>query len=293
MPTHPTQMKLRASVFVAAALGACSPSSEAGLASVNGTQLYYEVLGDGAPVVFLPGGNFDHRMWDDQVKTIGRESRAITYDPRGYGQSGAWGAPYRAADDLVALLDHLGVQRATLVGVSLGARIALDVAAEYPNRVAALVLVAPGLSGYQWSEQGYQWYGPIADAAVARDSLQAARLWLKSPFLAPAMESPALAARLRNWAAENSKVWLAADTEVPYEAPAIEQLGQISVPTLIVVGERDTRDVHRIVDTLAQGILRAEVVRLRDIGHMVHLEAPSRFDELLSAFLGSTQAGGT
>ena len=117
-----------------------------GLANVNGASLYYEVFGAGSPVVLLHGAGVDHRVWDEQVAPLAHAHTIVRYDLRGFGRSTA-GPGGTHADDLKALLDHLEFQRAALLGLALGARIAIDVAIAYPDAVRALILVDPSLEG--------------------------------------------------------------------------------------------------------------------------------------------------
>ncbi|MDO8632514.1 MAG: alpha/beta fold hydrolase, partial [Phycisphaerales bacterium] len=114
-------------------------------------KLYYEAAGDGPPVVLIHGGQMDLRIWDEQVALLSPNHRVIRYDVRGYGRSPAPQKVYANHEDLAAVLDQLGLHRATLVGLSLGGGIAIDFAISYPDRVEKLVAVAPGLSGFDWS----------------------------------------------------------------------------------------------------------------------------------------------
>jgi pimeloyl-ACP methyl ester carboxylesterase len=116
--------------------------------SVNGGKLYYETTGDGLPVVLIHAGYLDSRMWDSQFETFSRQYQVIRYDVRGYGKSSRSESNYSDAVDLKSILDHLKIDRAVLVGVSMGGRIALDFAVEYIDRVRALVLINFGIRGY-------------------------------------------------------------------------------------------------------------------------------------------------
>ncbi len=258
-------------------------ASSAGIAPVNGTNLYYESRGAGPVVVLLEGGNLDCRMWDDQWGYFSDGFRLIRYDVRGFGRSGHTGSPYSAHEDLYALLRYLGIDRASLVGLSLGGRIAIDFALEHGAMVKSLVLAGPGLSGWSWSDN--DWFAPIDSAVAARDSVRAAELWLKSPYMAPAMENPALASRLHQLAVGNAHFWVEPYSERELTPPAIGRLGEIQAPTLLILGSRDVADIHRIVDTLSRLIPSAKRVVLEGSGHMVNLEEPERFNRLVLEFL--------
>lgn len=115
---------------------------ETGRMRVEGGTLYYDVRGSGPPVVLLHAGGMDLTMWDPQIGTLARTFRIIRYDARGHGRSTAPRGPSSTVEDLRLLLDHLGVERAHLVGISMGAGVALNFSTTHPERVRTLVLVS-------------------------------------------------------------------------------------------------------------------------------------------------------
>jgi pimeloyl-ACP methyl ester carboxylesterase len=117
-------------------------ASDSGRVAVAGGTLYYDVRGSGPPVVLLHAGDSDLTMWEPQVLPLAASFRIIRYDARGHGRSTAPRGPYSTTEDLRLLLLHLGVERPHLVGISMGAGVALDFAATYPERVSKLVLVS-------------------------------------------------------------------------------------------------------------------------------------------------------
>ncbi len=188
-----------------------------GVAEVNDTRLYYETAGQGHPLVFLHGGQLDGRMWDDQWETFAKHFRVIRYDVRGFGRSAVRTKLYSAVDDLCALLKFLKVEKAYLVGLSLGGRIAIDFTLVHPEMVDALVPVGAGLGGFEFGDDS--WFWPVLEAAQAGDLARASELWLKSGYVAPAMENPALAARLRKLSGAGTVVIPGAGHVVNMEKP--------------------------------------------------------------------------
>ncbi len=265
--------------------------SVTGVAAVNNTTLWYEIAGQGSPVVLIHGGNLDSRMWDDQFALFARSHRVLRYDVRGFGRSGSLDAPYAAHDDLLALLRYLRIERASLVGLSLGGRIAIDFALEHPEMVDRLVLAGPGLSGWKWTpDPPDSPFRQAAMAALARhDTVGVTQAWLLTEYMSPAMEQPALAARLRTLAAENVAMWKSllrrGDLEREASPPAAGRLASIRAPTLVIVGSRDTPDILRIVDTIAVTVPGARKVMLAGAGHMVNMEQPDRFSTAVLGFL--------
>jgi len=114
---------------------------------VPGARLAGEVSGNGPVVVFLHAGIADRRMWRTEMDRLSIDHRVIAYGRRGFGKSEARERSFSHVDDLIAVLDHNRAERAVLVGCSQGGRIAIDLALMHPERVSALVLVAPAVTG--------------------------------------------------------------------------------------------------------------------------------------------------
>jgi pimeloyl-ACP methyl ester carboxylesterase/creatinine amidohydrolase/Fe(II)-dependent formamide hydrolase-like protein len=261
---------------------------EHGFASVNGTRLFYVVRGTGTALVLIHGGQLDCRMWDDQFTAFSKHFRVIGYDVRGYGGSFRPDLPYSDAADLAALLDYLKVDKADIVGLSLGGRIAVDFAIAHPMRVRSLTLAGPGLSGYEppgGAESDLRMW-EIIKAARDAGPEQATALWLKDPFMGPAMEQARLAPMLRRISLENAHCWLENPVlQRPPRPAAATRLGEIKVPTLLVIGERDVPQIKATAETLERGIRSAKRVSIRGAGHMVNMENPVDFNNAVLEFL--------
>lgn len=259
--------------------------ARSGMAPVSRGTLYYEVKGSGPTVVLLQGGQLPLEMWDEQFDTLAARFRVIRYDARGFGRSAPKSGPYASENDLFELLRYLAIDRASLVGLSLGGRVALDFALVHPEIVERLVVVGPGLSGFDWQDPREPW-ADSADAAWQRkDSVRISLLWLESGYMKPAMRDAQLAQRLRNLTKRNASLWMQPDSERVLVPPAIARLGDIRVPTLVLLGALDVPDIHRIVDTLSRAIPNARRAVIDNVGHMVNMEAPAEFNRLVLDFL--------
>ncbi len=285
--------KLAAVVFAVAAGTVSARSAEDsghGFAPVKGTRLFYEVKGTGPAVVLIHGGQLDCRMWSDQFTALSQQFRVIRYDVRGYGGSFRPDVLYSDADDLAGLLDYLKVNKAHIVGLSLGGRIALDFALAHPARVSSLTLAGPGLSGYEppdGTETDLRMWN-IIKAARDEGPEQATALWLKDPFMAPAMEQARLVPSLEKMARENAHCWL--ENPVLQRSPqplAASRLGEIKVPTLLILGDRDVPQIKATIETLKKGIAGSAKVVIKDAGHMVNMEKPDPFNQAVLSFLRS------
>jgi len=269
---------------------AAQTSVATGYADVNGTRLYYEVAGEGHPLILLHAGIADRRMWDDQFTVFARHYRTVRYDLRGFGHSPMPPEPYSMRDDLRGLMDHLGITRAHIVAVSIGGGIAVDFALDYPDRVTALVLVASGLSGTTPSEELQRHIAAI-DAAEKREDVAAAvelelRLWVDGPRRSPEAVNPTVRERVREM---DTAVFALPQpgTSQRLQPPASERLGEIHAPTLVIYGDGDISDVTETAARLTNGIAGARQIVYPGAAHMVSMEEATAFNDAVLGFLAA------
>lgn len=267
--------------ITALACVACGASAQVA-SGVSAVGLYYEIRGTGEPLVFVHAFSVDGRIWDPQITAFGSEFKVIRYDLRGHGRSAAPEEPYTAFDDLRALLDELAIERATLVGLSAGSEIAIDFAITYPDRVARLVLAAPGLGGY--TAPPLPWAQPVFEAAGAGESRRAARLWAETPIMAMhtnrAAEEVVTSLVMENW-----RLWTYRRTEQALSPPAIGRLEEISCPVLVIVGDRDLPHILDIASLIEAEVEDATTITIPGAGHIVNLDTPDAFNEAVAAFV--------
>jgi pimeloyl-ACP methyl ester carboxylesterase len=220
---------------------------ETGFVAVNGTSVYYEVTGDGHPLVLLHGGYMDRRMWDDQFAVFAEHYRVICYDIRGFGKTGMPQVPYSDVQDLYELLNHLQIEKTNLLGLSLGGVIAIDFTLEHPEMVDAL---------------------------------------MEDPTLFPSSKYPAARQRVRNNLLDYSFAWvLDSAPKKELDPPAYERLKEIHVPTLIMLGAEDDRRLFKDADRLERDIENAERVMIAETHHMPNMEKPEEFNTIVQDFL--------
>jgi pimeloyl-ACP methyl ester carboxylesterase len=159
----------------------------------------------------------------------------------------------------------------------------MDFTLAHPERVACLVLVAPGLSGYPFSEEFNQRVAPFIAALQAGETERLVQMMLDDPYLLPAVKNPAARERAKTIWAENSR--LANVTPIGLDPPARTRLGEIHVPTLLVLGDRDWKDIYDIAGVLEKEIAGLRRVTLADSGHTVNMEVPEEFNRVVVGFL--------
>jgi pimeloyl-ACP methyl ester carboxylesterase len=262
-----------------------------GLVEVNGGTLEYEVAGEGPGVVFLHPGLWDRRTWDDQFAPFSATYRAVRYDLRGYGRSSRpeAGRPYSHVDDLGAVMDAAGLDRAALVGCSMGGTVALDFALTHPDRVTALVLVAAGASGFDdATPQEEAWWEPFdgaVDEAVAAGDLERARRIQMEAWASLGTEDPA-GARILEIALDNRhELTMDESGAVEIDPPAAARLSDVTVPTLVLPADHDPPEMRRIALALVDGIPNARVVEIPDTDHVVNVRRPDAFNDVVLGFL--------
>ena len=255
----------------------------------DGARLAYDVYGEGPVVVLLHPGLWDRRTWDRQVETfLDAGFEVVRYDARGYGGSSRLtGEPYSHVRDLLGLLDHLDIARAALVGCSMGGATEIDFALTHPDRVWAIVAVAPGLSGFDETAEEDAWWeerdGPIRAAIEAGDIERAQELRLE--IWAPLGTSDEAGSTIRRIAFDNiHEVTMDESAEEGIDPPAATRLHEIVAPTLVIAAQHDPPDMRRLADHLARGITGARLVTI-DADHVVNLRAPEPFDAAVIPFL--------
>lgn len=267
--------------------------STSGYVDVNGGKLYYEAAGEGHPLVLIHAGIADHRMWDDQWEAFTSRYRTIRYDTRGFGKTTSESVTFSNRDDLRALLDHLGVDKAYLVGVSRGGQIAIDFTLESPERVAALITVGSGPGGFSDVElppEQEARFDEMERLEEAGDTETVIRLgieaWLAG-FHRTVDQMPAhLVQRMVEMGRTNYS-HTEQLTPIPLDPPAVARLNEINVPTLIIWGDIDEAYALAASPYLADNIAGARRAIISGTAHMPNMEKPEEFSLIVMDFLKS------
>lgn len=260
----------------------------------DGVRLCYERTGSGKAVVFIHGFALDLRMWDPQWTAIAENYQVVRYDLRGFGASDPPdGKPYRHIDDLRTLLDAFDIERAALVGLSMGGGIAIDFALAHPDRVRGVAALASTLGGYHWERQLAADWGATGRRAREAGVAAARREWVALPQFEPARARREVAAALETMVEDFAGwPWLHRDPGVGLAPPAIDRLGELRCPVLALVGDRDLPDFQAIAALLERNAPRASRVMVPDTGHLVNMEAAGACNAGLLRFLAGLDAGG-
>lgn len=263
-----------------------------GFLNVEGGRLYYEVEGEGRPLLLIHGGLGSLRMWDGQAPAFAERYRVIRYDTRGYGRSETDDVAFSNRADAAAILDHVGATTAYVVGQSRGGIIALDLTIERPERVDALVSVAGGIGGYKpqlpestptppWDEMERLWESKAWEQLAELET----RVWVDGLGQSPTRVDPKLRAQVRDGILTTYRAEKAEGKPQPLDPPAAQRLAEVRVPTLVMVGEVDEAGGVAAGRHLAASLAGARLVEFPNVAHMIQLEDPQRFNALVLEFL--------
>jgi 3-oxoadipate enol-lactonase len=253
--------------------------------------IYAEVAGEGPELVLVHEGICDSRMWDEQWEDWSRSRRLLRVDLRGFGRTPLEPGSFAHARDVIEALELHGFGPSAVIGVSLGGRVALEVALVRPELVSALVLVAPGLPGHEWSQElRGEW--AKEEAAFEAGDLDGAveaslRTWVDGPRRSPGDVDPELRARVAEMQrrAYELQAGIEEDEEELLVEDLAQRLGEIGVPTLVLVGEEDQPDMRAIAERLEREIPGARLATIPATAHVPSMERPREFEALVLPFL--------
>ena len=265
-------------------------------------RLHYEETGQGTPVLFVHEFSGDHRSWDAQMRELGKRYRCIAYAARGYTPSdlpadkNAYTYQH-VMRDCIAVLDHLKVDRAHIVGLSMGGYTALQVALNHPARVRSMVLAGTGSGLERWfSEQFHKNSQDVALVFEREGSAAVARTYGNGPSRVPfANKDPRGFAEFTKHLAEHDAQG-SANTSRGFQGgrPSLYDfesgIRALKIPTLIVVGDEDDRCIEPSL-FLKQAIAASGLIMFPKTGHLVNLEEPDLFNQVVGEFLARVDGG--
>ncbi|MGG4344419.1 alpha/beta fold hydrolase [Paenibacillus lautus] len=245
--------------------------------------LHYEVHGNGKPVVLVHSGGADIRDWSYLAPLLSENFHVVAFDGRGAGRSPSPAQPPNYVEDLLSLLDHLKLPQAAIVGHSMGGRIATEFAIHYPERVSELIVIAPALSGFPYSEEMQAYM--LRVSAAAPDIEKMIELCLEPPsyeITRNHAERELMVHMLRHHF-ERTFTWATFDSIWP-EPPAMDRLQDISAKTLFIIGDHELPDNQQV----GEQFRRVPSVRFATItgaDHMVTLTHPEELSRHITKFV--------
>ncbi len=250
------------------------------------TRPSFEVVGSGDPVILIPGTFADRRTWLKQVGALSSRFQLVLFDPRGVGETpdpGLAFTPDDLAEDVVAVMDAAGVGRAHLVGHSLGAHLALLVAARWPERVRRVVAAGPTLFMDAYLLTVMDEWESLARSNMPVHDLNQGLVLLAFGRATFERLVPAIVREMdrRPISRETILRYVECDRRQDLRALA----GRIDAPVLVLCGEEDALPGAGQARATARAVPGAQVEILSGLGHSPHIEAPPAFNRLVTTFL--------
>lgn len=272
---------------------------QSGMAAVNGVRLYYELAGEGQPLIMIHAGVADHRQWNNEFRHFAKRNTVLRYDMRGYGKSEPVDGEYTNLADLVALLDFLDLhQPLILMGCSMGGGLAIDFALEHPERTKAIILVGSGPNGLELD---------IADPPIFEDAERAynakdwdllaeleTRAWFDGMNRTPDQVDQAI----RQLAYEMNRTALAHEAKglgkrLPnIRPPAAERLNELKLPMLAITGANDIPYQLASADYMEKHTTSTRKVIIENAAHLLNMDQPAEFQRIVTDFLDELPAKG-
>ena len=266
--------------------------------AVPGGTLAVESIGTGPGILFVHAAIADRRMWDREAERLAPHHRVVRFDLRGYGGSPPPNGSFSSTDDLMRLIRHAGLDRPVIVGASMGGALAINLAIAHPEAVGGLFLLAPGLSG--GFDPPFTAEETAALAVDERESQAVASAWSAGrhddavehlrKLWGAALTGPALALFRRMVLDNAPEVFEERSARWEERAPpAFPRLGEIRVPTAMLVGDRDNPFCAAFGARIARAIPRARLISVPGADHLINLSAPEEFDRRLDEFLAEVE----
>ncbi|MFC3572064.1 alpha/beta fold hydrolase [Streptomyces yaanensis] len=267
-------------------------TSETQTFATEDRRLAYRDEGAGPPLVLLHGGFLDHHMWDDQTPVFARTHRVIALDARGHGASSNATRPFRHTDDLAAILRHLRLGPAVLVGLSMGGAIAVDTALEHPDLVRALVVSGVGTSEPDfrdpWTTAVSSSYWHALGAGDIDAFLDAFSQFTYGPERTAEDVDPEVERRVREMA--RGTIGKHTRDEPDWSVPVTDtwaRAAKIEVPVLAVNGGIDSVDHIGMAERLVRTVGNGRTTVVEGTAHYPNMERPDAFNAIVGDFLRS------
>ena len=264
--------------------------AKTGFAAIRNAKIYFEMSGTGKPLLLLHSGIADHRMWAEQCGELPRHFQVIMPDFRGYGKSPAPKESFRHFEDIDGLIQHLGFRSVNMAGCSLGGKTAIEMAIAYPEMVSRLVLIAPGMFGYEYRDKETLAKDAILEGLIASGRREEVAdmlvdIWVVGLKRDRETVDSTVRAQVRKMILDNYVSVTDKFPEAPPGFDVMSRLVEIRVPTLVMIGDSDLPDMQAISQLVTDRIHGAKRQLMPNAAHFPNLENSVLFNQSVIDFL--------
>lgn len=281
-------------LLLATVLVSCTtPTAKTGFVQAGNLDIYYEIKGNGPSVLLLHAGLLDHLMWDEQVKHLEENYQVITVDLPAHGNSSGKDSTILIAEVLHKVLEHLSVEKVSVIGLSYGSSCATDFAMAYPDQVEKMILASPGLTGWEKVLQPDSLsahYFQELDSAFKSDEYERiaetfTKAWCDGPFRKEGQVLKKVRDDVHSTALKNLKQHKEDTWGNFSKSTAAENIQSLQMPVLIIYGDRDNPFVETVSHFIAGKIKGSREAKIPGVAHMLNLETADTFNTMIADFL--------
>src|SRR5687768_5784089 len=266
--------------------------TKSGFINSGNAQLYYETASEGVPFVMIHAGVADSRQWNNEFAFFARNYQVVRYDMRGYGKSEPVDGEFNHMDDLIAVLNALGLHEPIVImGCSMGGGLATDFALTHPSRVRALIMVGSGPSGLELDVPRSAKFAEAEKAFAAGDLDLVCEIETQIWFDGMGRTPEQVNQSMRKLLYEMNRQALAHEVKqlgkrLPNtQTPAFDHLSDLKMPVLIILGAHDTPYILAAADYMVEKIPSAQKVIIEDAAHLPNMDQPNEFQTVVTNFL--------
>ncbi|MEI5991230.1 hypothetical protein A5881_002763 [Enterococcus termitis] len=257
--------------------------------NVSGATIYFESKGSGPHLLLIHAGIADSRMWDYEFHSLAQQFQVTRFDLPDFGQSSFTGGAFSYASIINELLDHLAIKQTYIFAAFFGGKIALDFVTANPKRCLQLALESSAIDEWDFSEELQRYDEKEEQLLTLKHFEQAAELNYQT-WILRGRSPETLDSSIRELVIDMQMVAFTQPEpplpieELPTAQPLSETLDQLTLPVLIIIGERDVDDFKNIAAFLHQKIAHAKKVAIPEAAHLANLEAPKLVEQLIVSF---------
>lgn len=258
---------------------------------IRGNEIHYKSIGKGQEMFLVHGGYLDLEMWNPQIETFQKEKKIIRFSDVGHGNTIASNNEIYGFEIIEKLSKSTKEDPAILVGLSWGAMICIDYALNNPDKISKLILVSPGLNGWNYFQDTLAAKNNLLrqEATLMGDIDSAAVLFHKNWVIGPRRNFKDIDNDFYQKSLEmiksNMKEHCKEDWSKLDSIPAIERLEQIEIPTYIIIGDEDADDIKLIASLYNDKIPNSKKIIMKDVAHLVNMEDTESFNQILRQIL--------
>jgi 3-oxoadipate enol-lactonase len=280
------------SLFFLASCGPKHPSSN-GFVEAGQLKIYCEQTGEGPSVLLVHAGLQDHLMWQSQVDALKDDFQVTVIDLPGHGQSTGNDTLILIADVLAAVLDQLKIEKTSVIGLSYGSSSTADLMLAYPERVEKIVLVSPGLTGWEevlkFDTVSGRYFAMLDSAFAKKDDKKTAEIFTKAWCDGPFREPAEVNTDVRNYILKTTYDNLTKHDDDTWgnfsKNTAAERLGMVKQNVLIIYGDKDIPSIRPVSEYYHRSIPGSHLVEIKNVAHMLNMEEPEQFNKIIRDFL--------